>query len=257
MAAFDSETVLLVEHWTDRLFSFRTTRNPGLRFENGQFVMIGLEVEGRPLVRAYSFASANYEDHLEFYSIKVPDGPLTSRLQHIAAGDQILVGRKPTGTLIQANLLPGRRLFLLATGTGLAPFASILQDPAVWDAYETVVMIHGCREVAELAYGQRLVRTLPESEYFGEAVRDKLVYYPTTTREPFLHQGRIPELLEGGRFFTDTGLAPLDPEGDRVMLCGSPPMLADLRQLFDRRGFAEGSGSEPGSYVIERAFVER
>lgn len=257
MAAFDTERVLLVEHWTDRLFSFRTTRSPTLRFENGQFSMIGLQVEGRPLLRAYSFASANYEDYLEFYSIKVAEGPLTSRLQHIQPGDEVLVGHKPTGTLIQANLTPGRRLFLLATGTGLAPFASILQDPAIWEAYETVVMMHGCREVAELAYGQRLVRTLPENEYFGELVRDKLVYYPTATREPFLHKGRIPELLSGGLFFSDTGQAPLDPATDRIMLCGSPPMLADLRSLLDGLGFEEGSGSRPGSYVIERAFVER
>lgn len=257
MAAFDTERVLLVEHWTDRLFSFRTTRNPTLRFENGQFTMIGLAVEGRPLLRAYSFASANYEDHLEFYSIKVAEGPLTSRLLHIRVGDEVLVGHKPTGTLIQANLVPGKRLFLLGTGTGLAPFASILQDPAIWDAYETVVMMHGCREVAELAYGQRLVRMLPENEYFGELVRDKLVYYPTATREPFTHQGRIPDLLSGGRFFADTGLVPLSPETDRIMLCGSPPMLADLRTMFDGLGFEEGSGSHPGTYVIERAFVER
>jgi ferredoxin/flavodoxin---NADP+ reductase len=257
MAAFDTERVLLVEHWTDRLFSFRTTRSPTLRFENGQFTMIGLNVEGRPLLRAYSFASANYEDYLEFYSIKVPDGPLTSRLQHIKPGDEVLVGHKPTGTLIQTNLIPGKRLFLLATGTGLAPFASILQDPAIWEAYETVVMMHGCREVAELAYGQRLVRMLPENEYFGEFVREKLVYYPTATREAFAHQGRIPALLASGRFSADTGQSPLSPETDRIMLCGSPPMLADLRRLLDESGFEEGSGSKPGTYVIERAFVER
>lgn len=257
MAAFDSERVLLVEHWTDRLFSFRTTRSPTLRFENGQFTMIGLTVEGRPLLRAYSFASANYEDYLEFFSIKVPEGPLTSRLQHIQVGDEVLVGHKPTGTLIQTNLVPGRRLFLLATGTGLAPFASILQDPAIWDAYETVVMMHGCREVAELAYGQRLVRGLPENEYFGELVRDKLVYYPTATREPFMHQGRIPDILAGGQFTADTGLPGLSPETDRIMLCGSPAMLADLRTMIDGLGFEEGSGSRPGTYVIERAFVER
>jgi ferredoxin--NADP+ reductase len=257
MAAFDSERVLLVEHWTDRLFSFRTTRSPTLRFENGQFTMIGLEVDGRPLLRAYSFASANYEEYLEFYSIKVPDGPLTSRLQHIREGDSILVGHKPTGTLIQGNLLPGKRLFLLSTGTGLAPFASILQDPAIYEAYDKIVCVHGCRTVDELAYGRRLVRSLPENEYFGDVVRDKLVHYPTTTREPFTHQGRITDLIETGKLFDDLGMAALDPAQDRVMLCGSPGMLADLRVMLDKRAFREGSSNQPGSYVIERAFVER
>ncbi|GGH22156.1 ferredoxin--NADP(+) reductase [Alsobacter metallidurans] len=257
MAAFDFERVLLVEHWTDRLFSFRTTRNPTLRFENGQFAMIGLKVDGRPLLRAYSFASANYEEYLEFYSIKVPEGPLTSRLQHIKVGDEIIVGHKPTGTLIQSNLLPGKRLFMFATGTGLAPFASIMQDPEVYDRYEKIVMVHGCREIAELAYGQRLVRGLPENEYFGDVVKDKLVYYPTTTREPFVHMGRVTDLIQNGKLFADTGLAPLDPEHDRVMLCGSPQMLADLRVMLDAMAFTEGSTNTPGSYVIERAFVDK
>jgi ferredoxin--NADP+ reductase len=257
MATFDTERVLLVEHWTDTLFSFRLSRNPALRFETGQFTMIGLMVEGRPLLRAYSFASANYEDYLEFYSIKVPDGPLTSRLQHIREGDAVLVGHKPTGTLVQSNLLPGRRLFLLATGTGLAPFASILQDPAIYEGYEAIVLVHGCGVVAELAYGRRLVRNLPEDEYFGAEVRSKLVHYPTTTREPFVHRGRITELIDSGRLFADIGATALDPAQDRVMLCGSPGMLADLRRMLEARGFCEGSGSAPGTYVIERAFVER
>ena len=257
MAAFDVERVLLVEHWTDTLFSFRTTRNPTLRFENGQFAMIGLQVDGRPLLRAYSFASANYEDYLEFYSIKVPNGPLTSRLQHIKVGDEVIVGHKPTGTLIQSNLTPGKRLIMLATGTGFAPFASILQDPAIYEAYDSILMVHGCRTVPELAYGQRLVRSLPENEYFGSEVRGKLTYYPTATREPFVHQGRITDLIETGKLFDDIGQGPLDPETDRVMLCGSPQMLADLRVMLDNRGFTEGSGASPANYVIERAFVER
>jgi ferredoxin/flavodoxin---NADP+ reductase len=257
MAAFDSEKVLLVEHWTETLFSFRTTRNPTLRFENGQFTMIGLMVDGRPLLRAYSFASANYDEHLEFYSIKVQDGPLTSRLQHIQVGDSVIVGHKPTGTLIQGNLLPGRRLFLLSTGTGFAPFASILQDPTIYELYDKVILLHGCRTVAELAYSQRLVRSLPENEYFGETVRDKLVYYPTATRESFVHQGRVTDLIASGRLYDDAKIDPISPENDRVMICGSPQMLADLRTMFDERGFVEGSGSAPGSYVIERAFVER
>jgi ferredoxin--NADP+ reductase len=257
MAAFDSEKVLLVEHWTDTLFSFRTTRNPALRFENGQFTMIGLQVDGRPLLRAYSFASANYEEYLEFYSIKVQDGPLTSRLQHIQVGDSVIVGHKPVGTLIQGNLLPGRRLILLSTGTGFAPFASILQDPAIYELYEQVICIHGCRTVAELAYSQRLVRSLPENEYFGDLVGHKLVYFPTATREAFLHQGRITDLIATGKLYEEAGIDPIDQAQDRVMICGSPQMLADLRVMLDERGFKEGSGSTPGSYVIERAFVER
>jgi ferredoxin/flavodoxin---NADP+ reductase len=257
MAVCDVERVTLVEHWTDRLFSFRTTRNPALRFDNGQFTMIGLKVDDRPLLRAYSFASPNYADELEFYSIKVPDGPLTSRLQYISVGDEILVGHKPTGTLIQGNLLPGRRLFLLATGTGLAPFASIVQDPSIYDAYERIILVHGCRLVAELAYGQRLVRSLPENEYFGPVVRDRLAFYPTVTREAYTRTGRIPDLLATGRIFEDLGIDGLNPVQDRIMLCGSPAMLSSLRQLLETYGFREGSGNDPASYVIERAFVER
>jgi ferredoxin--NADP+ reductase len=219
--------------------------------------MIGLEVDGRPLVRAYSMASANHEDALEFFSIKVADGPLTSRLQKIREGDTILVGRKATGTLIAGNLIPGRRLLLLATGTGLAPFASLIKDPDIYDAYETVILAHGCRQVSELAYGEHLIENLRKDQLFGPMVEDKLIYYPTVTREPFRNRGRVTDLVESGQLFADVGLPPLDIETDRVMLCGSPGMLDELRAMLSERGFAEGNHSDPGHFVIEKAFVER
>lgn len=256
MSAFNKEQVLSVRHWTDTLFSFTTTRDPGFRFLNGQFTMMGLEVEGRPLLRAYSMASANYEENLEFFSIKVPDGPLTSRLQKIKEGDIILVGRKATGTLVTDNLLPGKRLLLLSTGTGLAPFASLIKDPEVYDQYEQVVLVHGCRLVSELTYGEQLVQRLREDEVLAE-LTDKLIYYPTVTREPFQNRGRVTDLIESGKLFDDIGLPRLDIESDRVMLCGNPSMLEDLRLLFESRGFEEGNHSEPGHFVIEKAFVER
>ena len=257
MSTFQTETVLSVTHWTEQLFSFTATRDPGFRFQNGQFAMIGLEVDGRPLVRAYSMASANHEDALEFFSIKVADGPLTSRLQTIREGDTILVGRKATGTLITANLIPGQRLLLLATGTGLAPFASLIKDPDIYDTYETVILAHGCRQVSELAYGEQLVENLRKDEVFGPMVEDRLIYYPTVTREPFRNRGRVTDLVESGQLFADVGLPPLDLETDRVMLCGSPGMLDELRAMLSARGFAEGNHSEPGHFVIEKAFVER
>jgi ferredoxin--NADP+ reductase len=257
MSAFQKETVLSVKHWTDSLFSFTATRDPGFRFQNGQFAMIGLEVDGRPLVRAYSMASANHEDALEFFSIKVADGPLTSRLQKIREGDIILVGRKATGTLIAGNLIPGKRLLLLSTGTGLAPFASLIKDPDIYEAYETIILAHGCRQVSELAYGERLVENLKTDELFGPLIEDKLIYYPTVTREPFRNRGRITDLIESGQLFADVGLGALDQATDRVMMCGSPGMLEELRAMFTARGFAEGNHSEPGHFVIEKAFVER
>jgi ferredoxin/flavodoxin---NADP+ reductase len=257
VSAFLEETVLSVRHWTDRLFSFTTTRDAGFRFMNGQFVMIGLPVAGKPLLRAYSIASANHEDALEFFSIKVPDGPLTSRLQHLAVGDRIVVGRKSTGTLVQENLLPGRHLFLLGTGTGLAPFLSIVKDPEAYDRFERIVLVHGCREVADLAFQDRILRELPEHEFLGDYVRDKLLYYPTVTREPYRNRGRITDLLASGSLTDDLGIAPLAAEHDRVMICGSPQMLADTKALLEERGFAEGSGSRPGQYVVEKAFAER
>ncbi|MBN9429951.1 MAG: ferredoxin--NADP reductase [Burkholderiales bacterium] len=258
MAAYNTETVTSVHHWNDTLFSFRTTRDQSLRFHNGHFVMIGLEVEGKPLMRAYSIASANYEDHLEFLSIKVPNGPLTSRLQHLKVGDKVLVSRKPVGTLIADDLLPGKHLYLLATGTGLAPFMSIIKDPEVYERFERVVLVHGVRRVSELAYADYITGELPENEFFGDTVRDKLVYYPTVTREPFTHQGRITELLESGKLTADIGLPPLDPANDRVMLCGSPAMLTDLCKLLDSRGFKVSPHTgAAGHYVIEKAFVEK
>ena len=195
MAAFYREKVLSVRHWTDTLFSFRATRDSGFRFQNGQFAMIGLEVEGRPLLRAYSMASANHEEELEFFSIKVADGPLTSKLQKIREGDEILVGRKATGTLITDNLIPGQRLLLLSTGTGLAPFASLIKDPDVYERFETIVLVHGCRQVSELAYGEELVAKLRDDELFGPLLSEKLLYYPTVTREPFRNRGRITDLI--------------------------------------------------------------
>ncbi|MDD3676441.1 ferredoxin--NADP reductase [Thauera propionica] len=253
-----TERVLSVHHWNDSLFSFRTTRDPGLRFENGQFVMIGLDVEGKPLTRAYSIASPNYEEHLEFFSIKVPNGPLTSRLQHLREGDPIIVSKKPTGTLVLHDLNPGKRLYLLATGTGLAPFLSVIQDPETYERFEKVVLVHGVRFVSELAYTDFITRVLPQNEFFGEQVRDQLIYYPTVTREPFHNTGRITHVIESGRLFADIGLPDLDPAQDRVMICGSQAMNADCCALLDARGFAMSPRiGQPGDYVIERAFVEK
>ena len=247
--------VLSVHHWTDRLFSFSTTRDPGFRYQSGQFAMIGLMVDGRPLLRAYSMVSPHYEETLEFLSIKVPDGPLTSRLQHVRIGDTVLVGRKASGTLLTQNLHPGRHLYLLSTGTVLAPFMSVIRDPEVYEQYEKVVLVHGCRQVRELAYDQRITRELPSNEWFGEQAASQLLYYPTVTREAFRNQGRIPALLESGRLPLDLGLPALHPEHDRFMLCGSPEMLRDTRALLDRLGQREGNMNHPGQYVIERAVV--
>ncbi|MFA5489079.1 MAG: ferredoxin--NADP reductase [Candidimonas sp.] len=258
MAAFNTEQVLNVHHWNDTLFSFTTTRDSALRFHNGHFVMIGLEVNGKPLMRAYSIASANYEENLEFLSIKVPDGPLTSKLQHLKAGDQILVSRKPVGTLIVDDLKPGKHLYLFATGTGLAPFMSIIKDPEVYERFDKIVLMHGVRFVSELAYADYIQNELPANEYFGDVVREKLIYYPTVTREPFRNQGRITALVESGKLFEDIGLPPLNPETDRAMLCGSPSMLADIGAMLDARGFEISDGvGQPGDYVVERAFVEK
>ena len=258
MSAFATETVLSVHHWNDTLFSFRTTRNPSLRFINGQFVMIGLEVEGRPLVRAYSVASANYEEHLEFFSIKVQDGPLTSRLQHLKPGDPLLVSRKPTGTLVLRDLKPGRRLFLFATGTGLAPFMSLIHDPEMYERFEKIILIHGVRWTSELAYHDYIDQDLRDHEYLGELIREKLVYYPTVTREPFRNEGRQTDLIRSGKLFADIDQAPLDPATDRAMICGSPAMLKEISTMLDEYGFQISPHiGEMGDYVIERAFVEQ
>jgi ferredoxin--NADP+ reductase len=258
MSAFARETVVSVHHWNEELFTFRTTRNPGLRFINGQFVMIGLEVNGRPLLRAYSIASANYEEHLEFFSIKVQDGPLTSRLQHLMPGDQLLVSKKPTGTLMLQDLKPGRRLFLFATGTGLAPFMSIIHDPETYERFEKVILIHGVRRTNELAYHDYIEQDLKDHEYLGEMIREQLIYYPTVTREPFRNEGRQTDLILSGKLFADVGQSPLDPASDRAMICGSPAMLKDISALLnDLRFEISPRIGVAGDYVIERAFVEQ
>ena len=258
MVALATERVLDVRHWNDSLFSFRTTRDASLRFENGHFVMLGLPVDGKPLLRAYSIASANYEDHLEFFSIKVHNGPLTSRLQHLKPGDDIIISRKPTGTLLLHDLLPGKNLYLLSTGTGLAPFLSIIRDPQTYERFDKVVLVHGVRQVSDLAYHDYLLNELPRHELLGDLIRDKLVYYPTATREPFRYNGRLTELINSGKLFTDVGLPSFTPDDDRAMLCGSPSMLADTRALLDARGFAASPHiGTPGHYVFERAFVEK
>jgi ferredoxin--NADP+ reductase len=255
MSNLSQETVLSVHHWNERLFSFTTTRDPGLRFRSGHFLMMGLEVEGKPLLRAYSVASAHYEDHLEFYSIKVPDGPLTSRLSNVRPGDAVYVSRKPTGTLVLSNLLPGKRLYLLGTGTGLAPFMSIIRDPEVYDRFEQVIVVHGVRYVSELAYSDYIRQELPENELIGAEVRAQLRYYPTVTRERFEQQGRITDLIGDGTLAAALGVPALDPTEDRIMICGSSAMLRDTTALLEDRGFDEGSSGEAGHYVIERAFV--
>jgi ferredoxin/flavodoxin---NADP+ reductase len=257
MSAFNQERVTGVHHWTDTLFSFTTTRDPAFRFKNGQFTMIGLEVDGKPLLRAYSVVSPNYDDELEFFSIKVPDGPLTSRLQHLKEGDPIIVSRKAVGTLVLDNLTDAKNLYLVGTGTGLAPFMSLIRDPETYERFEKVVLIHGCRQVAELAYGETITKTLPEDEFLGEMISERLIYYPTVTREPFRNRGRITDLITSGRLFEDIGLPPISSANDRVMLCGSPQMIADLRVILEERGMEEGNHGEPAHFVVERAFVEK
>ena len=249
--------VLSVHHWTDRLFSFTVARDPGLRFESGQFVMLGLRMDGKPLLRAYSIASASYDDFVEFLSIKVEDGPLTSKLRSIVPGDRIIMGRKATGTLLLDNVLRGRRLYMLSTGTGLAPFMSLVKDPLVYERHEVVVLTHGCREASEFAYADWLRNGLRSHELLGELVGDKLRYYPSTTRDDYPVKGRITDLIRSGQLGRDLGLPALDPADDRVMICGSEPMIAELKTLLEDRGFVEGSSNQPGSYVVEKAFVEK
>jgi ferredoxin/flavodoxin---NADP+ reductase len=257
MAAYTTEHVTEVQHWSDKLFSFRTTRSPSLRFENGQFLMIGLEVGGRRIVRAYSIASANYEEQLEFYSIKVPNGPLTSHLQRVQPGAPILVSTKPTGTLVLRDLKPGRRLFMLATGTGFAPFAALIKDPEAYERFERVVLVRGGRTRQDLAYADSVLARLRADPHLGETVRAQLLDYPSVTRDFFPHVGRITQLMAAGRVCADLGLAPLDAREDRVMICGNMRMLADARRWLDERGFAISPQiGATGDYVIERAFVE-
>ncbi|WP_378942931.1 ferredoxin--NADP reductase [Mesorhizobium sp. ANAO-SY3R2] len=257
MSNLTQQQVLSVHHWTDTLFSFTTTRDPSFRFENGQFAMIGLEVDGKPLLRAYSVVSPNYDETLEFLSIKVPDGPLTSRLQHLAVGDSIVVGRKATGTLLLGNVRPGRNLYLFGTGTGLAPFMSLIRDPETFERYERVVLVHGCRQTDELAYKEQITSEFPANEYFGELLSEKLVYYPTVTREPFRNRGRITDLIRSGTLFSDIALPEMDAKNDRAMLCGSPAFIADMRDILEGLGMSEGNNATPGEYVVEKAFAER
>ncbi|MCB5409252.1 ferredoxin--NADP reductase [Pseudogemmobacter faecipullorum] len=256
----DAQIVTSVQHWTDRLFSFRVTRPASLRFRSGEFVMIGLMGEnGKPLLRAYSIASPAWDDELEFYSIKVPEGPLTSKLQHIQPGDEIILRPKPVGTLVHDALLPGKRLWLLATGTGFAPFASLLREPETWDKYDQVIMMHTCREKAELEYGRQLVESLSEdpllSELFGEAIRDKLRYYPTTTREESPLMGRVTDNLTSGKVFADLGLPQMNPQEDRAMVCGSLAFNVDVKTILEQFGLEEGANSDPKHFVVEKAFV--
>jgi ferredoxin--NADP+ reductase len=256
VTSISTESVTDVHHWNDSLFSFKTTRDCSLRFENGHFLMLGIEVEGKPLMRAYSIASPNYDEELEFLSIKVADGALTSRLQNIQVGDEVLVSSKPTGTLVVDHLLEGRNLYLISTGTGLAPFISIIQDPSVYEKFDNVILTHGVRYVSELAYQQFINQDLPQNEFFGEEVKQKLIYYPTVTREEFKTQGRLTDAMSSGKLFDDIGLPKADPEQDRFMICGSPSMLKDTCQILNDWGFEESRRGIKAHYVIERAFVE-
>ena len=252
----DAQTVTHVKHWTDRLFSFRVTRPRSLRFRSGEFVMLGLpDDNGKPILRAYSIASPSWADELEFYSIKVPDGPLTSRLQHIKPGDQIILRPKPVGTLVHDALLPGRRVWFFATGTGIAPFASLVRDPETYEKYDQVILTHTCRNVADLEYGRQLVEGLKDDPLIGEFVGDKLTYYPTTTREESPKMGRITDLLKDGTVFRDLGIEGLDPEVDRAMICGSLAFNKDMQKILEEAGLREGANSDPKEYVVEKAFV--
>jgi len=263
----DAQDVTEVRHYTDRLFSFRTTRPPSLRFRSGEFVMIGLlgdpdpkTGKRKPLMRAYSIASPSWDDELEFYSIKVPDGPLTSRLQHIRPGDQIILRPKPVGTLVHDALLPGRRLWLFATGTGFAPFASLLRDPETYENFDQVIVTHTCRDVAELTYSRETIEKIRSDELFAELIGEeglaKLTYYPTTTREESPKMGRITELLKSGEVFRDLGLPEgMSPGTDRAMVCGSMGLNLDLKEILEDYGLREGANSEPAEYVVEKAFV--
>ncbi len=250
------EDVLAVRHWTDELFSFRLSRPAAFRFRSGEFVMLGLMVDGKPLLRAYSIASPAWDDGLDFFSIKVQDGPLTSRLQHLKPGDRVLLGKKPTGTLVLDALLPGKRLYLLSTGTGIAPFASLIREPEAYEKFDQIILTHTCRNVADLAYGAELVDALVEDPLIGEMVGPKLTYYASTTREDFVHTGRITSLIESGQLFKDLDVPAFDPAVDRVMICGSMGMLQDTKKLVESHGFREGSNANPGDFVVEKAFAD-
>lgn len=259
----DASKVLEVKHWNDRLFSFKVERPQSLRFRSGEFVMIGLMNEPdpktgkqKPLLRAYSIASPSWEEHLEFYSIKVPDGPLTSKLQHIKPGDEIILRPKPVGTLVVDALLPGKRLWFFATGTGIAPFASLMREPEVYEKYDEVILMHTCREVSELQYGRQLVEHIKSDEMLSEIEQGKLKYYPTTTREDFSHMGRVTDNLRSGKVFEDLGIAPINPEMDRGMVCGNLAFNKEIMEILDGFGLREGANSDPKEYVVEKAFVD-
>ncbi|SHH24727.1 ferredoxin--NADP reductase [Marivita hallyeonensis] len=266
LAVPDTQTVTSVQHWTDRLFSFRVTRPASLRFRSGEFVMIGLmqtdEKTGKekPLLRAYSIASPSWDEELEFYSIKVQDGPLTSRLQHIQPGDEIILRPKPVGTLVHDALLPGKRLWLFATGTGIAPFASLLRDPQTYEDYEEVILTHTCREVGELQYGKELIDQIRTdellAELMGEGFHEKLRYYPTTTREESPKMGRITDLMRCGECFEDLGVPELSPETDRAMVCGNLAFNLEIKEMLEGYGLEEGANSDPKQYVVEKAFLD-
>jgi ferredoxin/flavodoxin---NADP+ reductase len=254
---YTKEQVTYVHHWTDRLFSLRTTRSSGFRFSNGQFTMMGLEVDGRPLLRAYSMVSTNYDEYLEFFSIRVPDGALTSRLGHIKPGDEVLVGTKPTGTLTIGNLLPGKTLWMLATGTGLAAFLGTVRDPETYERFERVILVHSCREIKDLAYRDLLTKELPQDELLGEMVSAQFSYVPAITREPFETEGRITHLMQTGKLYERCGRGPLDVNEDRVMLCGNTDMLEETMKMLEDAGFSHGNSGEPGHYLTERAFAQK
>nr|WP_316655040.1 ferredoxin--NADP reductase [uncultured Gellertiella sp.] len=250
-----AETVLSVTHYTDHLFRFRMTRPDGFRFRSGEFAMIGLMVEGKPIYRAYSIASPSWDEELEFFSIKVPDGPLTQHLQKIQPGDTVLMRKKPTGTLVLDALTPGKRLYMFSTGTGIAPFASLIRDPETYEKFDEVILTHTCREVAELKYGFDLIEEIRSNEMLSEIVGDKLRHYATVTREDYPFQGRITDLMGSGKLYADLGVPPLDPAVDRGMICGSTAMLKDTKALLEQAGLTEGANNKPGEFVIERAFV--
>ncbi|GAA6187360.1 ferredoxin--NADP reductase [Litorivita sp. NS0012-18] len=259
----DAQTVTSVKHWNERLFSFRVTRPQSLRFRSGEFVMIGLMNDPdpktgkqKPLLRAYSIASPSWDEELEFYSIKVPDGPLTSRLQHIEVGDEIILRPKPVGTLVLDALLPGKRLWMFATGTGIAPFASLMRDPETYEQYDEVILMHTCREVSELEYGRQLVESLPDDPLIGELVGGKLRYYPTTTQEESAQMGRITDNLSSGKVFADLGLPPMGAQHDRGMVCGNLAFNKDIMAVLEGFGLEEGANSDPKHYVVEKAFVD-
>lgn len=258
-----------IHHWNETLFSFNTKREDSLTFENGQFIMIGLEVEGKPVMRAYSVASANYDEELEFFSIKVPEGALSSRLQKIVPGDKVMLSTRPTGTLVSGYLQPGKHLYLLCTGTGLAPFMSIIQDPEIYEQYDKIILVHGTRWISELAYQKKITQDIPNNQYFGETVQQKLLYYPTVTREPFMfnslnidggevpHESRITTLIESKKLTNDLKMPAINPNDDRFMMCGNNDMLQELMQMLDGMGFNKANSRNQGHYVIEQAFIEK